>query len=274
MTSLTSFGQEGPSSGRRETDLTLAARSSWLLGTGEPDREPLQYYGRQPSYLSGLHAAWGTAVALLHAQTTGEGQWVDVSMLEATMMTFDQGLLAAAYFPTRVNRRTGGNILRFPPYILPCADGYVSMLVTDLQWPRFCRMAGETELANDPSLATQDKRLARFDELEVTFIPWFLSHTKQEVFDIAQQFGVPIAPFNEVNELLADPQFEARGFFETVVHPVLGEVKIPGRRAVMSATPYEIRRPAPLLNQHAEEILEGELGYSKEELAALAREAA
>lgn len=269
MTSLTPFGQDGPAAGRKETDLTLNARSSWLLQAGSPEREPLQYYGRQPSYLAGLHTAWGTAVALLHAGTTGEGQWVDVSMFEAAMMTFDQGLLAASYFPTKIFQRPGRRMLRFPPQMLPVADGYVSLLITDLQWPRFCRMAEAPELANDPDLTTQDKRIARFEELEVVFIPWFLSRTKQEVFDEAQKHGVPIAPFNDIAALLEDPHFDARGFFETVVHPVLGSVKMSGRPSILSETPWEIRRPAPLLDQHRDEILTGDLGYTAEDLSAL-----
>lgn len=269
LTSLTAFGQQGPAAERRATDLTMSARSAFIMSAGEPDRAPLKYAGRQPDYVAGLHAAWGTAAALLHADITGEGQWVDVSELEATIMIGDQGMLSVAYWYGGGRFRTGRRPLRFPGQIMPVIDGYVSLLVTDLQWPRFCRMADLPEYADDPELAIQAGRAARLEELEVAFLPWFLTHTKQEVFDIAQSFGVPITPFKDIAEVLEDPQYEARGFFQTVVHPVLGPMKLPGAAAVLSATPWEIRRPAPLLDQHAEEVLLGELGLTVKDLLAL-----
>ncbi|MCL6648607.1 MAG: CoA transferase [Chloroflexi bacterium] len=272
LTSVTPFGQEGPAAGRKATDLTIAARSSFLIAAGEPDREPVKYFGRQTEYVGGLHAAWGTMVALFHAARTGEGQVVDASILEAAIMIADQNLLGAAYWSGGGRARAGRRPLRFPPIVMPVADGYVSLLVTDLQWPRFCRMAGLEEYANDPHLATQRGRVERLEELEVAFLPWFLARTKQEVFDLAQRHGVPIAPFNTIAEVLEDPQFRARGYFRRLVHPVLGEVTMTGPPVLLHETPWELRRPAPLLDQHAEEVLLGELGYTRDQLVALRAE--
>jgi crotonobetainyl-CoA:carnitine CoA-transferase CaiB-like acyl-CoA transferase len=274
LTSVTPFGGAGPAAHREATDLTIAARSSFLIAAGEPDREPVKYPGRQTEFVGGLHAAWGTMVALYHADVTGEGQVVDTSMLEAAVMISDQNMLSVAYWNGGGRARAGRRPLRFPPIVMPVLDGYVSLLVTDLQWPRFCRMAGLEEYGRDPQLATQRGRIDRLEELEVAFLPWFLSHTKQEVFDLAQQHGVPIAPFNTIAEVLDDPQFRARGYFRKVVHPVLGEITLTGPPAILTETPWELRRPAPLLDQHAEEILCGELGYRAEDLLALRAEGA
>ncbi|MFN8532978.1 MAG: CoA transferase [Dehalococcoidia bacterium] len=274
LTSVTPFGQEGPAAGRKATDLTLATRSSFIIASGEPDREPVKYAGRQTEFVGGLHAAWGTMVALYHAGSTGIGQTVDASIYEAAVMISDQAMLSIAYWNGGGRTRTGRRPLRFPPVILPVIDGYVSLLVTDLQWPRFCRMADQEDYARDPDLAIQRGRMERLEELEVAFLPWFLSHTKQEVFDIAQQFGVPIAPFKTIEEVLEDPQYVARNYFRTMVHPVLGTITLTGPPAILTETPWELRRPAPLLDQHAEEILQGELGYHAEDLLALRAEGA
>ncbi|MDW8252852.1 MAG: CoA transferase [Chloroflexota bacterium] len=274
LTSVTPFGTAGPAAHRQATDLTLAARSSFLIAAGEPDREPVKYPGRQTELVGGLHAAWGTMVALYHADVTGEGQVVDTSILEAAVMISDQNMLSVAYWNGGGRARAGRRPLRFPPIVMPVLDGYVSLLVTDLQWPRFCRMAGLEAYAHDPQLATQRGRIERLEELEVAFLPWFLSHTKREVFEIAQRHGVPIAPFNTIAEVLDDPQFRARGYFRKMVHPVLGEITLTGPPALLTETPWELRRPAPLLDQHAEEILCGELGYRPEELLALRAEGA
>jgi crotonobetainyl-CoA:carnitine CoA-transferase CaiB-like acyl-CoA transferase len=184
-------------------------------------------------------------------------------------MIGDQGVVSATYWYGGGRYRAGRRPLRFPPIIMPVVDGYVSLLITDLQWPRFCRMAELEEFALDPQLDTQRGRVERFEELEVAFLPWFLTRTKQEVFDIAQANGVPIAPFNAISEVLEDPQYAARNFFQRTVHPVLGEITLTGAPAIMSATPWAIRRPAPLLDQHASEILQGELGLSADDVVAL-----
>jgi crotonobetainyl-CoA:carnitine CoA-transferase CaiB-like acyl-CoA transferase len=269
VTSLTPFGQEGPAAGRKATELTIAARSSFLISAGEPDREPVKYAGRQTEFVSGLHAAWGTMVALYHAAVSGEGQHVDVSQFESAIMIGDQGLVGAAYFSGGGRARSGRHPLRFPGVVMPVADGYVSLLITDDQWARFCRMAELPEYATDPGLAIQRGRAERLEELEVAFVPWFLVRTKQEVFDIAQQFGVPIAPFNTIDEVLRDPHLIARNYFRTIVHPVLGEITLSGPPAILSETPWDLRRPAPLLDQHAKEILASELGLEPEEIVAL-----
>lgn len=252
---VTPFGTEGPAALRKETDLTLVARSGWLLTVGEPTLEPLKFAGEQTAYLGGLHGAWGIIVGLFHASRTGQGQVVDSSTYESTLMSFDQQLLGASYIQGQMRSRTGKRQFRFPPVVMPVADGYVSLLVTDLQWPRFCRMAGEEEWAVNPIVANQQGRLEHYEELEVAFVPWFLSQTKQEVFDIAQANGVPIAPFYDVSELLADPHYQARDFFRTVIHPVIGAVQIPGPPARFEESPWELRMPAPLYGQHTAEVL-------------------
>jgi crotonobetainyl-CoA:carnitine CoA-transferase CaiB-like acyl-CoA transferase len=269
LTSVSPFGQRGPASARRETDLTLAARGAWLRTAGEPDREPIAYYGSQVSCLAGLQAAWGTAAALLEAIRSGRGQWVDVSMYEAALMTQDLQILAAEYNGNPGRVRAGRRSTAFPGNLLPVADGFVSLLITDGQWPRFCRMAGLPDYAADPGLATQGGRTARRQELEAAFMPWFLSRSKHEVFAVAQANGVPIAPYEDIAELLDDPQFAVRGIFPTVVHPILGPVRMNGAPLRLAGTPWSIRRPAPLLDQHASEILIGELGYSREDLLTL-----
>src|SRR5207253_3126329 len=102
------------------------------------DREPVKFAGRQTEFAGGLHTAWGTLVALYHALLTGEGQYVDVSQLESAVMLHDQHVTGAGYYFAGARARAGRHPLRFPGSALPCADGYVSLLVTDDQWPRFC----------------------------------------------------------------------------------------------------------------------------------------
>lgn len=253
------LGATGPDASRRETELTLAARSGWLAGFGSPEREPLAYPGPQISYLSGFQAALATLGAILLAEHTGTGQWIDVSMMESITAAFDQQLLGIAFTPHTVRRRTGRRTTRFPPSILPTANGFVSVLVTDNQWPRFCRMCGFTDLAEDASLRVHAERTRRMEELEARFIPWFLERTKEAVFLEAQKFSVPLTPFNSIAELMDDPHFTYRGVFVTTELPNGRTVKVPSRPYIFSETPWLAARGAPRLGEHNAEVY-AELG--------------
>ncbi|HLF09357.1 MAG TPA: CoA transferase, partial [Dehalococcoidia bacterium] len=125
-------------------------------------------------------------------------------------------------------------------------------------------------LAQDPRFSTPVARAEHRDEFDAIFLPWILERTRREIFQQLQAYSVMCAPIMTVDEAFTDPQEVARDFFVEIDHPAAGRLLYPGAPFIMDETPWSVRRPAPLLGEHNEQVLCGELGLSKQELLALA----
>jgi len=127
------------------------------------------------------------------------------------------------------------------------------------------------ELIDDPRFNTMTAWLeeGRGDEFLAIFLPWSIEHTKKECVERGQTAGANCAPLNNMAEVLDDPHFQARGFWTDIEHPVTGRITYPGKPIMAEEMPWIIRRPAPLLGQHNEEIYCDKLGYKKTELVKL-----
>jgi len=162
--------------------------------------------------------------------------------------------------------RSRGRYYPNGPY--PCKDGWVHTIMYPADWPAFCRAIGKTEYLSDPRFEDAfDVSLA--SEVDGAYIEWLMELTKQEASEKLQAAGAICTPFNTPEDVYNDPHFKARGFWVEIDHPETGRLTYPGAPIAMAAGGYQIRRPAPLLGQHNEEILCGMLGYAKEDLVQL-----
>ncbi len=144
-----------------------------------------------------------------------------------------------------------------------------------MYFPRVVAMLGNPEFLQEPRWYTPEAQSDPdlVDEFNAYFLGWCLERTKMELWEIGQSNNVISAPVNTVEDVLSDPEFNKRGAFAMMNHPEAGEVRIPGRPFIMSETPWDLRRPAPTLGQHNEELLTG-LGYSREDVIQLRQQGA
>lgn len=268
MTSITPFGQTGPYSNYKSTDVGVFAMSGRMYVHGLPDQAPLPYAPDVIWYQVGTTAAAATMGALFTSRVQGIGQQVDVSALEALIGNVDNRPLFYAYTGVKTPRqRWPGGI---PQGAYPCRDGYVVFGVGyDLYFRRLCDAMSRPDIYQDPRWATIQARTENAEEFEAIFIGWLMEHSKGEVFQLCQAQRVMCAPVLSFEEMMQDPQLVARSFFAKTDHPKIGRLPTTGAPFRMTRTPWQTGRPAPLLGEHNSTVLCDELGYSREEAARL-----
>jgi len=291
LTSITPFGHTGPWRDYKGTDIVLWALSSYMYVEGDEDRPPVRF-GAPQSYLNAaLEAAVGTLTAHHHRQLTGEGQWVDVSAQQASIIV---NLQNQQYWDlARFNpRRAGPCIYRYgvawshQRRIWACKDGFICFIL----------MAGATGAPGNEALTAwmEEEGLApecmkhmdwtayniRADEITVedyaeiteALTAFFGRHTKGELYREAIGRRIPLFPCSTVEDLRQDDHLSARAFWTEVEHPELGDtLTYPRPCMLLSESLCQIRRRAPLIGEHNREVLGEELGLSTEDLLALAQ---
>ena len=272
MTSITPFGQTGPYKKYRGTDLT-----AWHMGgigyvtphwAGTTEQEPLRIM-QTGSFVTGTHAAIATMCALQVQRRTGLGQQVDTSQLEAMVITL--GYLGT-YWPFEHRSTSRGSRSDFAPmHFLQCQDGWViTTCPREYHWQRWVKMMGNPEWAETELFKDRVSRGDNWESLGPLMTEWTRQYTKAEIFELAKAHKIPLAPANTVAEVVKNRQLAEHGFFIKVEHPETGQLTYPGAPYKFARTPWAVRRPAPLLGQHNEEIYCNQLGYSKEELTKMA----
>ena len=219
-------------------------------------------------------AALATMIALYQAKTDGTGQQIDFSLMEAQMESIDRRMsqLVAYQYNNEITPRSDRRARQVHPVgTYPCKDGWWDISAGGIQWPAVGKMMGMPELTDDPRWNNMAAWLeeGRADEFLTIFLPWSLEHTKEECVELGQTAEANCAPLNNMEEVLNDPQFKQRGFWAEIEHPMTGRLTYPGRPILAQDMPWVIRRPAPLLGQHNEEIYCDRLGHSKRELVKL-----
>jgi crotonobetainyl-CoA:carnitine CoA-transferase CaiB-like acyl-CoA transferase len=265
MTSISCFGQWGPYRDWDGSDIIAQAMGGLMGLTGEADREPLKLPGSQAEFQAGLNAAVATLSALYFRDETGEGQHIDVSAQEAVASILEASVTMYSYSGF-VRRRTGSrHHLQCPSRVMRTKDGFIHVQA-GANWDHFATYL-ETPQLMEPRLASI-LRYHYADEVEGLIQPWLEKHEAREVFSTGQEWRIPFALVLGIDELVTDPQYEARGFFQHIDHPIAGRLIYPGAPFRMSETPLQICR-APLLGEHNEEVYIGVLGLNKEDLARL-----
>ncbi|MCH7744951.1 MAG: CoA transferase [Chloroflexi bacterium] len=273
FTSISNFGQTGPYRDLNASEIVSFAMGGAMNITGHAEREPLKLGSNVIAYHSGSVAAYSTMLALYQAEDDGEGQFIDVSIYLAQAGSRDRRtiyLTGYAYVGETGQRAHPEN--RLASGTRPCADGYVNILgFGGGRFASMCRMIGQPELAehpllNNPMTRTDPEAIDLFDSY---YIPWLMEHTKREAVAIAQEHHLLAGPINTVEDLLSDPHFKERDYWDKIEHPYTGEVTYPGNPIKMHGVSSSPTKHAPLLGEHTAEVLVDELGYSREELVFL-----
>jgi len=268
VASITPFGQNGPYRDYRWSSAVLDALGGHTYMQGDPGREPLRYPEGTAEYSAGMFAAVAIMGAIFPAADAGEGQHVDISVMEC-LAGLDYYRTARWTHLGLVQERRGGRYSIWPGKVYPCRDGYVGLAgvgPTGTLFPMHSVMDIPELL--DPKYQTAGQREEHVEELDAVVAPWLMEHDRYEIFSALQQARVQAGVCNSAEDLLQDPGFEARGFWEELDHPEAGQLTYPGAPLRMSESAWQARR-APLLGEHNVEVYCGELGYSEGELAQL-----
>ena len=268
--SISGFGQTGPRRDEPGYDAVIQGEGGLMSITGEESGPPLRLGVAISDIVSGMFAAQGIAMALLARAKTGRGQHVDIGMLDSTaaLLTYQ----AASYFATGASPTRLGN--RHPtivPYeTFAAADGDLVLAVgNDELWRSFCNAVGLSALARDERFATNRDRVVNYEILKPLLDATLRTRSRAEWIALLNAEGVPCGSVRSVGDVLGDPQIEARGMIAAVEHATLGSLRTLGVPIKLSDTPARIRSAAPVLGQHTDSILRGDLGLSDSEVRGL-----
>jgi CoA:oxalate CoA-transferase len=266
----TGYGLSGPDRDNLAMDLTIQAVSGLISVTGEPDRPPIKSGPAVVDFLSGIHLYAATITALYERSVTGVGRMVEVSMQEAAYSTLTSQL--EAYWRTgEVPERTGNaSHNRVPINVYPAKDGYVAMnLAVEEHWHKLLAAMGREDLRDDPRFSSPDARVTNRVLVDGTIGAWTQTLPKMEIFAIAKQRRIPLAPVREVDEVMHDKHMHERGFLDDIVHDEIGAITVPTSPLRFHGADRRKTTPSPKLGQHNDEIYGGWLGLSASEIAEL-----
>ena len=269
--SITGFGQTGPYAPRPGYDGLIQAMGGVMSLTGVPDGEPMKVAVPICDLMAGMYASVGILAAVRHQAETGEGQFIDIGMLDTHVgWLANQGMnyLATGENPERIGNQHP-NIL--PYQVMPTSDGYIVLSVgNDPTFARFCKLAECEELLEDERFQTNAARVSNRDLVTETLneitkkkpSEWWLENLEKE--------KIGSGPINTLEQVFADPHVIAREMVIEMDHPATGSkpMKLIANPIKLSATPPTYRKPPPLLGQHTDEVLQ-EAGLSADEIAKL-----
>jgi glutaryl-CoA transferase len=267
--SITGFGQTGPYRDRAGYDYAVQGLGGLMSVTGERDDRsgggPQKVGVAVADLFTGLYATIAIQAALRHRDATGQGQHIDMALLDAQVAMLAN--LGANYLVTGVAPQRAGNAHQniVPYQVFEAADGHVILAVgNDAQFARFCGVAGRPELARDARFARNADRVRHREALVPLLAELMRSRSKQTWLDALEAAKVPCGAINDLAEVFADPQVQAREMAVPVPHPLSDSLRLVASPMKLSATPVQLRQPPPLLGQHTDDIL-AELGVDAAE---------
>jgi len=260
-TSISPLGEKGPYSHFKTEDIVIEAASGMMLQHGSPEREPLKIGGNIIYYRAGASAFMGSLAALFHAEATGEGQKVEVSIQECLL--HDDFITVEAYLARGEDVRR-----RLAPMLLPCNDGWFYIRAFPHEWPRLTQALGMPELEKDDRFIDMHRRSEHAEELNTIILSQLGGQGKEEIYDKLQKNHITAGYLANVEDLFRSEQYQSHNYFITIDHPVAGPLTYPGAFATMEDIDWKHGR-APLLGEHNLEILGHGLGYSQQDLVRL-----
>ena len=267
--SVTGFGQDGPYAHFEAPDIVGTAMGGLLYISGDPKLPPCSPPETQSYYYASLFAAYGVMLALWQRETRGIGAYIDTS-IQASLALHEH--VAFNYSAEgRVMKRAGSQHQHnAPANLFKCKNGYIALFVTQNHWPLLLKVwEDHAPELDDPKWINSNLRRANADYINDQVTSFTSRYLKEDLAELMQKNGIPGLPVNSPSDFMNDPHIQARGFFDTVSHPVLGSFKQPGSPFMVDgkrAAPL----PAPLLGQHNEEVFCGELGLERRQLDILA----
>ncbi len=272
MCSISAYGRQGPLSHLTGYDYIAQAFSGIMHMTGDPDGPPRYVGVAIADGIAGVNAFAALGYALLHRDRTGQGQYIDISMVDALyhMQSVEVQLFAASdgkYIPLRSGLH---HRLNCPSGVFKGPEGHMVILALNRQWPNMARALGKPELIDDPRFSSAGRRGKNREELIPMIEAWLQSFpTDEAALKALADQRVPSGPVMSIEETLSHPYFAARKMVRTVSDRILGEVTIPGFPFKFSAYPDTLDLEAPFLGEHNDEILSHYLGRSPDSIAQL-----
>jgi len=269
LVSLTGFGQDGPYAHFKTPDIVGTAMGGLLYISGDPKLTPCNPPETQSYYYASLFAGYGAMLALWQRETRGIGAYVDAS-IQASMALHEH--VAFNYSAEgRVMKRAGSQHQHnAPANLFQCKNGWIALFVTQNHWPILLKVwEDHAPELDDPKWINSNLRRAHADYINAEVTSFTSRFLKEDLAELMQKNGIPGLPVNSPKDFMKDPHIQARGFFSTVTHAVLGSFPQPGSPFMFDGK-RAAPSPAPLLGQHNNEVFGGELGLERRELEALA----
>lgn len=269
--SITGFGHTGPYAKRPGYDVLMQAMGGLMSVTGEPNGEPQKCGVPISDLMAGMYASVSICAALRSREITGEGQAIDIGMLDTTVATTaNQALnyLASGENPPRL----GNEHPNIAPYqVFPTADGNIIIACgSEQQYQRFCKLLDRPDLIEDERFQTNERRLANRAELTAILNPLVAAQPTKYWLPKLEAETISCGPINTLKDTFADPQVQAREMEIKMVHPGTGgPVSLVGSPIKMSSTKVEYRHAPPLLGQHTNDVLKELLELDDAAIASL-----
>ena len=273
--SITGFGQSGPLSHLAGYDFMIQGLGGLMSITGERDEAP----GGGPQkvgvafadLMTGMYSAVAVLAALAYREKSGVGQYIDMALLYvqvAALANMNMNYLVSGVVPGRFGN-AHANIV--PYQVFPCRDGHIILAVgNDSQFAKFCDVAGQPALAQDPRFAKNPERVRNRGVLIPVIQEILMQRPAREWIDLLDAVGVPCGPINNIAQVFENPQVQHRGMKIDVAHPLAGTVSLVASPLKLSETPPRHDHPPPLLGEHTGDILRGLLGMNDAEMEGLA----
>jgi crotonobetainyl-CoA:carnitine CoA-transferase CaiB-like acyl-CoA transferase len=266
---VSGYGRTGPYADKPGFDLILQGFAGIMSVTGEPGRQPVKSGTSIADINAGILAALGICAALQARERTGRGQVVETSLMEAAIQ--QMYWQAAIHFATGVSSGPTGSahILTAPYQAFPTADGWINIGgANQSNWERIARAIGRPGLIDDARFRTNGDRMKNLEALVPLISERTRTRTSADWVTEFEAAGVPVGPINRIGDVLADPQVKAREMVVEVEHSRIGRTKALGLPIKFSETPGGVRRGAPTLGEHTDEVLK-DLGYEPGDIARL-----
>ena len=265
--SITGFGMDGPDAHRAGYDFMIQGMGGLMSVTGEPDGMPMKVGVALVDVLTGTNAATAILAAVMHAQRTGDGQHIDMSLFDVSVAS-----LANQALNYLVSGQVPGRLGNAHPNIVPyqafaTADGHIILAVgNDSQFRKFCKVAGCAALVDDPAYATNRERVENRDRLLPHITAAFARQTTDWWLAELANVGVPAGPINPIDAVLDEPQAHHRGLARSIADEKLGSLPTISSPLRLSETPPQNMRPPPPLGAHSVEVLREFLDMDRAEI--------
>jgi crotonobetainyl-CoA:carnitine CoA-transferase CaiB-like acyl-CoA transferase len=267
--SISGFGQSGPYRDRPGFDQIAQGMGGLMSITGLQGHGPVRVGIPIADLTAGLFCALGIMVALLEREQSGEGQWVNTSLLQAQIFMLD--FQAARWLIGHEVPKQAGNDhpTSIPTGVFKTSDGHINIATTGgAIWERFCRALGAEALIQKPEYQTAKARSQNRKALNAEIDTYTVKKTSSQWIDIFNTAGVPCGPIYSIDQVFADPQVEYLGMAQSVAKKDGSALTVVGQPIALSRTPSAIVAPPPELGQHTDEVLT-EFGFAASEIAAL-----
>ena len=269
--SISGFGQTGPYQKRPAYDQIMQGVSGLMSITGDPEGEPEKIGIAVTDIGAGMWAAFAVLAALHHRQKNGEGQYIDLAMLDAQVawLTYQAAFFFATNTPPKRLGKAHPTLVPYQAFMAQDGKYFNVAVGSERLWERFCQGIKREDLKDNPDYATNGDRVRNRTKIVPLLQEFFLKRPSLEWVEDLQAANVPAGPINDLADVFSDPQVLHRQMLLEMPHPTLGSIKQTGLPLKFSLTPGGLDRHPPLLGEHNQEILQG-LGYSAAQIEEMA----